>query len=287
MGIGRRASGAGGGFHPHERIILMSDMVNVICLKWGTAYPPVYVNRLYAGVKRHLKRPFRFVCFTNEPEGLVDGVEVRPVPPRPEGLEPRRKWPTVYTKLALFRDGCGGLVGPTLFLDIDQIICGDMDRFFDYRPGEFCIIHNWIEWRKRIFRKRPAIGNSSCFRFEAGTMNRVWELFDSDIADAYDKSRYATEQAFMTHAVGLFGKVNWWPEEWIASFKRNCTRTFPLNRFLAPRKPTGASILCFHGHPNQQEATEGYRVVMRDGRGVPFHLTTRPAPWVEELWERG
>ena len=39
--------------------------VNVICLKWGTAYPPFYVNRLYAGVRRHMKRPFSFICFTN------------------------------------------------------------------------------------------------------------------------------------------------------------------------------------------------------------------------------
>ena len=49
--------------------------VNVICLKWGTAYPPFYVNRLYAGVRRHMKRPFRFICFTNEPDGLDAGID--------------------------------------------------------------------------------------------------------------------------------------------------------------------------------------------------------------------
>ena len=35
--------------------------VNVLCLKWGNYYGPEYVNRLYAGVKRNLHRPFRFV----------------------------------------------------------------------------------------------------------------------------------------------------------------------------------------------------------------------------------
>ncbi|MCR5413328.1 MAG: hypothetical protein K6F50_01205 [Kiritimatiellae bacterium] len=258
--------------------------VNVICLKWGTAYPPVYVNRLYAGVKRHLKRPFRFVCFTNEPEGLDEGVEVQSVPPHPKGLPAHRKWPTVYTKLSLFKDGCGGLEGPTLFLDIDQIITGDMDRFFDYKPGEFCIIHNWIERRKMIFRKRPDIGNSSCFRFEAGKMNRVWEAFDADPLHAYDKKLFATEQAFMTHAVGL-ENVNWWPEDYVASFKRACHRIFPLNLFLPPKPPKGASILCFHGHPNPIQAIEGFTT--EKGEKVPVHQRTVPAPWVKELWENG
>ncbi len=255
--------------------------VNIVCLKWGTKYPAHFVNRLYAGVKRHLKRPFRFVCFTNEPEGLRPEVEVQPIPPPPEGLPGGHGWPSVFAKIALFKDGCGGLVGPTLFLDIDQIIYGDMDRFFDYKPGEFCIIHNWIERRKLIFRRRPKIGNSSCFRFDAGKMNRVWEAFRTHLDEAYDRKKFATEQAYMTYAVGL-GHVNWWPETWVASFKRVCHRIFPLNLFLPPKPPVGASILCFHGKPDPTEAIAGFTVWK--GKKVPPHQTTLPAPWVKELW---
>ena len=47
--------------------------VNVLCLKWGDRYPAFYVNRLYAAVKRNLRRPFRFVCVTDDPTGLADG----------------------------------------------------------------------------------------------------------------------------------------------------------------------------------------------------------------------
>lgn len=259
----------------------MSESVNVVCLKWGDRYGAFYVNRLYDGVRRNLSRPFRFVCFTDEPEGLVPGVEVCPVPPRPEGLPEKRKWPTVYTKLSLFKDGCGGLSGPTLFLDIDQIIVGPLDRFFDYRPGEFCIIHNWIERRKLIFRRRPAIGNSSCFRFDAGKMDRVWRSFAGDLAFAYDKKRFATEQAFMTWAVGV-ENVNWWPEDWVVSFKRSCHRVFPFNLMLPPKKPSGASILCFHGDPSPVEAIPGF--TEHHGIRVPLHQRTLPAPWIEELW---
>ena len=49
--------------------------VNVLCAKWGTKYPAYYVNRLYAGVAKWLARPFRFVCATNEPEGIQAEVE--------------------------------------------------------------------------------------------------------------------------------------------------------------------------------------------------------------------
>ncbi|MGN0846814.1 MAG: hypothetical protein ACI4RA_05455 [Kiritimatiellia bacterium] len=258
-----------------------NDSVNVICMKWGTFYTADYINRLYCGVRRHLSRPFRFVCFTNEPEGIRGEVEIQPIPAPPPGYP--RRWPSVYAKLAVFRDGFGGLRGPTLFLDIDQIIIGDLDRFFDYRPGEFCIIHNWIELRKRIVRRRPAIGNSSCFRFEAGKMNGVWQRFCGDLATAIDKRRFTTEQAFMTWAVGQQMKVNWWPEDWVLSFKRACHRIFPLNLVLAPKRPRAGSILCFHGAPNPNEAVPGY--TEHRGQKAAIHQRTRPAPWVGELWE--
>ena len=261
----------------------MSERVNILCFKWGRLYSAEYVNRLFRGVSAHLRRPFRFVCVTDDPAGLVAGVDARPFPPPPPGWTPNaryRKWPSIYVKLCVFERGFAQLEGPTLFLDIDQIVTGDLDRFFDYRPGSFCIIHNWIEWTKCIFRRRPDVGNSSCFRFEAGSAesDRVYRTFLSEIVDAIDPRRYRTEQAYMTHAVGL-ENVNWWPEDFVRSFKRSCARPWPLNHFLAPRFRPGTSILCFHGHPSPEEAIRGYR-------GRHLNTWTRPCAWVKELWER-
>ena len=249
--------------------------VNVICLKWGTSYGPEYVNRLFKGVKANMDRPFRFVCFTDDPSGLDAEIETADFPSPPPGW--KYVWPNIFVKLCLFKGGLAGLMGPTLFLDIDQIIIGDMGRFFDYKPGKFCIIRNWIEFRKRLFRRLPKIGNSSCFRFEAGAMNYVYERFLAEMEEAVDRSRYRTEQAFLTHAVGL-ENVNWWPSDWVVSFKRSCMRIFPFNLFLAASEPRRGSILCFHGQPTPDQAAEGYR-----GR----HLNTwvRPCTWVKRLWE--
>ena len=57
-----------------------SEVVNVLCMKWGTKYPAEYVNTLYSMVARNLCREFRFVCLTEDAVGLNDQVEVFPLP---------------------------------------------------------------------------------------------------------------------------------------------------------------------------------------------------------------
>lgn len=258
-------------------------MVNILTFKWGSFYSAEYVNRLYRGVRAHLKRPFRFVCVTEDSKDLLEGIDVRPLPPKPAELTKfysyGDRWPMIYIKLCVFQKGFADLEGPTLFLDIDQIITGDLDRFFDYRPGKFCIIRNWIELRKRLFRKVPFCGNSSCFRFDAGdASDYIYRKFIEEIDVALDDRRYTTEQAYMTHAVG-FENVNFWPENFVRSFKRSCTWPWPLNHFLTPRLNPDTGILCFHGRPSPTDAIKGYR-------GKRLNTWTLPCPWVKELWEK-
>ena len=259
--------------------------VNVLCMKWGKKnYPAFYVNRLYAGVKAHLRRPFRFVCMTDDPTGVRPEVECVEFPPDPDVKG--RKWPNVHAKLLVFRKGFANLEGPTLFLDIDLIVLNGLDRFFDYRPGDFCIIYNWIEWRKRFFRRRPDVGNSSCFRFDAGTdaAHRVYEAFLRDKEDpALDAFFRRGSQKYQTRAMREAGRVSWWPEAWVCSFKRQCIPPWPFNLLFAPRRPKTASIIAFHGSPDIPETITGFRE--HKGRKVPMHLSCRPAPWVKPLWE--
>ena len=263
-----------------------SSSVNVLCMKWGDYYTADYVNRLYAGVRRNLMRPFRFVCVTDDPSGLVPGVEAVPFPPDPKvpGTYAPRPWPNIFAKLALFEDGFADLRGPTLFLDIDVLVTGPLDRFFDYKPGEFCIIHNWVERRKSLFRRVPPVGNSSCFRFEAGKSGGVWDVFLREKDMPENKGRFLLgSQKFQTHAMMKTGKVNWWPADWVCSFKRQLVPVFPLNKIFMPwRPPKGVSIVAFHGQPDLPQALEGY--YLKYGKPVKPHLTCKPTKWILEYW---
>ena len=162
-------------------------MANIICMKWGTKYGPEFVNRLRSMVRRHLKRPHRFVCFTDDATGLDADIECLPLPPMdlPPGKE--RGW----RKLSTFCNPLADLSGPTLFLDIDIVIVGPLDDFFDH-PGEFCIIHDWVRpWR--------ITGNSSVYRFEAGAHPEVLSYFLANIDRV--KSEVRNEQEYLSREI--------------------------------------------------------------------------------------
>jgi len=249
-----------------------TEPLHVICLKYGTRYPASYVNRLYAGVERHLSRPFEFHCCTDDPEGVRPEVKIIAFPENP-GI--KCWWPHVLVKLMLTQAGFGGLSGPTLFLDLDLIITGSLDAFFDYEPGRFCIIHNWASVRKRLTGKRPAVGNSSVFRFDSGPKSgEIYQTFLREMDRAEDRSQFNTEQAFLTYAMK---DPVWWPESWVQSFKWNLRPTFPLNLLVAPKKPQDCRIVVFHGKPDPDEAIAGYH-------GKKIHHHTRPAPWIADHW---
>ncbi len=250
----------------------VSPRNNVVCLKWGKKYSADYTNRLYHSVKRHLTRPFRFVCVTDDPADLDEGIEAVGIARNPG--YPEEEWPNLFMKLCLFEEGFAGLKGPTLFFDVDVVIMQNIDCFFDYKPGKNCIIHNWLAWYKTIFRPRPHIGNSSLFRFEAGESGYIYERFVREFEQANDPALFTTEQAFMTHAMG---EVYWWPEEWVRSFKRHCRPAFPLNLVKTPVMPD-TKVIVFHGLPNPDQALVGF------DDGI-LHHKTLPAPWIADYWD--
>ena len=239
----------------------------IVCLKWGRAYSAEYVNRLYRGALRHLSPPFDFVCFTDDPAGLSPPIDARDI----DCLSFGGRVDSVWRKLSLLHPAAG-LRGDCLFLDLDVVVLDGLDDFFSL-PGEVRIIRNWIEWRKRILRPRPKIGNSSAFRFRAGAHpDVVLRYLENPEGAARD---FPTEQAFLTSALGA--RVDWWPEEWVRSYKRHCRPWFPLNLFVAPRLPARARILAFHGNPKPEQAIAGFCDAKLHRRVLP--LSELAAHW--------
>ncbi len=248
----------------------MNETVNIVTLKWGTMYGPEYVNRLYHGVKRHLKRPFRFICFTEDTTDVEEGIECLDFPDFP--VNPLFVW-SAWRKFSLLRDDVP-FDGLSMFLDLDVLITGSLDKFFEFGPPEdFPIIHNWVEPRKTLFRKAPDIGNSSCFRFMAKQHSYAYERFIAE--DEAMVAAYPTEQAGLTDTVREF--KTYWPDEWVRSFKRHCQRSFPINRLLPAKFCPEASIIAFHGKPNPDQAIAGFK-------GTKPHHYVKPTEWVKTQW---
>ncbi len=242
-------------------------MNNIICMKWGTKFGPEYVNTLAGMVRRHLKIPHRFVCFTEDGNGLDPRIEVRPLPEMSlPGHLPERGW----RKLSVFGEKLADLEGRALFLDLDVLILGDLEPFLT-QPGEFLIVHEWGF-------KDKVIGNSSVFRFEIGKYPDVFSYFLQNREEI--RKQHRNEQAYLSHFIHSKGILQYWPDEWCRSFKRHCMRSFPINYLLPPVQPEGAKIVVFHGNPNPDAARDGWV-------GKYGFRAVRPARWIAEHWVAG
>lgn len=245
------------------------ERVNIVALKWGNRYSADYVNRLASSVRRHLGRPHDFICFTDDPAGIDEGVRIFPIPeidlPKPQ------MWGG-WRKLCLFRPDLP-IEGASLFLDLDIVVTGSLDALFDYEPDKIPIIHNWVQLHKAWMGKRPAVGNSSVFRFEANDCGFIWDQFHAE--KEWALANFHPPQTYLTHCIRP--KMIYWPESWVRSFKRHCSPIFPLNLFKTPRLPNDARIVAFHGRPDPDEALQGFR-------GTKLHHFTRPASWIAQHW---
>lgn len=240
----------------------MEEKVSVLCMKWGTAYSADYVNRLYNMVRRHLTKPFQFICFTDDSSGIQDGVIIQPIP---DIFIPEKNRYSPWKKLVLHQKDLAGLSGKALFLDLDVVIIDNIDCFFDY-SDKFAIIENWTQ-------KGRGIGNSSVFTFTIGQHAEVFDQFVANPHPICDK--YDNEQIYLSEVIGS-NKV-YYPEEWCRSFKRHCIKKSLLRLIISPKIPEKAKIIVFHGSPKPDEAAEG----RWPGRLIPY---MRKAPWVKEHW---
>src|SRR5689334_17096839 len=116
----------------------------IISMKWGTRYGADYVNCLASMIRRNTRRPTRIICFTDDAKGIGQDIET---PPLPQISIPERvKW-LPWRKISLWQFPLLDLEGDVLFLDLDVVITGLLDDFFDFKPGRYCVAKNWSEPR--------------------------------------------------------------------------------------------------------------------------------------------
>lgn len=243
----------------------------VLCMKWGTLYPAEYVNVLYNACRAHISGDFRFVCLTNESEGLLPEVEVHPIPLI--GLDEWHYYNGAWPKIGVFSQDLFGLQGRALFIDLDSVICGSLDEMFEV-DGPLVAMDSQ-PWSNKPGGPRTM---SSVFSFELGSLGWVVDRLRAE-RDALVK-KYVIEQDYLH---GEVPGIRYWPQPWIVSFKYHLRRPLVLDRFLEPLPPPStAKILAFHGRPRPID-------LIRPPKGnwdrFP-HYGSGPVSWMQDYWQR-
>jgi len=242
----------------------------VICMKWGSAYGVEYANILHSMVRRNTDRPLRFVCFTDDASGLDLQIEPRPLPPI--DLPPSHHW-KAWRKISLWQRRLDDLAGDVLFLDLDLVVTGSIDAFFDFRPeATYCVIENWTQ-------AEEGIGNTSVFRLRVGAHAEVYDTLMADPEGTVRKFR--NSQTFVSRTIS---SMTYWPPEWCVSFKHSLVPAWPMNFVRTPALPDTARVVCFTGYPNPDHARDGVWPTKSKAWWKPIFKHVRPTPWIAEHW---
>lgn len=153
--------------------------LTVACLYVRGEYPYTveYVSRLRDMVIRWLDRPFTFVCLTDRPDEMPDGIEPITVT-KLKGFAP-------WTKLELFNPG-RAWSGRVLYLDLDTLIVSSLMPIVDM-PASFAITadppkpgqRTKDSYGRQIVRKY----NSSVMVWNGGTQTDLYRRWHPRVVD--------------------------------------------------------------------------------------------------------
>ncbi len=244
-------------------------MQNIICMKWGTRYGPEFVNRLYSSIKRHTRKRTLFYCFTDDYDGICEGVICKPLP---DINLPKAISSSPWRKMSLWQNPLYDLEGDVLFLDLDLVITGDIDRFFDYKPGHYCVIENWTQIGQNI-------GNTSCFRLPIGKYKSIFDKFQKNPVKYWKK--YHIEQIYLSDQIK---DQIFWPSSWCKSFKHDLLPKWPWRIWKPAELPTETSIVAFTGKPDPDDVIKGNWPVKKYQFYKKIYKQLKTPKWVLKNW---
>jgi hypothetical protein len=244
----------------------------VLCMKWGKVFGPSYVNVLFNAVRANMTGSFRFVCLTDDANGFVPGIESLPLPE--VGLTPEEWYtPGVWPKLGLFLADLHGLSGRALFVDLDMMILGPLDPFFDIAGG--VVVQDMGEGWRRMPRRGEREAGTCIFAYDIGAQHQISDRFMSE--KNYVIQSFINEQAYVGH---LATDLQYWPDGWVVSFKRHVMRRHGRDLFAPPKPPESVKVIAFHGAPRPAE-------LLQPGIWGEYpHVGRGPIQWMCDYWTR-
>ena len=261
----------------------MNSKVNVICIKWGDAYDASYVNILYNMIKRNTSYDIDFYCFTDNTEDLLTEIIVKPLPTLNTKEEVYRTIYAYRKEAGLCDDELGGLKGQRVFFfDLDVVIVSNLDELFNYpRNRDFYIINDWNSKGNRV-------GQASCYSWVVGTLGYIKTYYEAHPKEVVEKYFTASQEYLSDKVIEKYGALNFWPENWFASFRFHCMPKFgPFRHFIMPSIPKnrpGLKVIVFHGMPNPREAIFGIWKLKKNEAWKRIYKVCKPTTWIKNYW---
>ena len=210
--------------------------MNFACVCYGKKYSVEYVQKLYNMVQRNTTLEHNFFIFTDNIEMEIDGhVNIRTFPETLNG------W---WNKMQLFRPDT--LDGDTLYMDLDVVITGNIDCFFNYEPEADFIGMNDFNPDTKIF-------NSSVFKFKPEAMkSKLWQPFTDDRTKWL---RYSGDQNVISDLIIGHPGTKSFPDSWTQSYKWYNRKGRRYHKGKWTFEHNGESLVTvFHGEPNPHQS---------------------------------
>jgi len=222
----------------------------IICVHAGNFYSNEYVEKLFNSCKRNISQPFEFVVLSDRTEYNINESNFKIVKLYPYNFVGHRTlW---WYKMQAFRPD---IVQDeqNLLLDIDQVIVGDLDKFFNYANDKFVIIQDF----NRHWNINYSKSNSSVIKFTKDIADVVYSKWIKH-PEVYAK-QYRGDQDWFDDEIS---DKAIWPFEWIKSWKWEVYRGGQIkvnsNKYFKDTTEINStcSILSFHGKPKPDEVHE-------------------------------
>ena len=210
--------------------------MNFACVCYGEKYSVEYVQKLYNMVQRNTTIEHNFFIFTDNIEMEIDGhVNIRTFPETLNG------W---WNKMQLFRPDT--LEGDTLYMDLDVVITGNIDCFFNYEPEADFIGMNDFNPDTKIF-------NSSVFKFKPEAMkSKLWQPFTND---RIKWLRFSGDQNVISDLIKGHPGTKSFPDSWTQSYKWYDRKGKRYHKGKWTFEHNGESLVTvFHGEPNPHQS---------------------------------
>lgn len=185
-------------------------------------------------VAKHYPHPHRFLCITDNVEGL-EGIQTLPlwsqwgeIPP-PSGP----KNPSCYRRLRLFAPDAREWAGERVVsLDLDCVVTGDLTPLWQ-RPEDVVFYGD---------TNPKTYYNGSMMLLRTGSRPRVWTSFDpvESPRRTYEAGHHGSDQAWISYCLGPH-EAKWTRADGVYSYRNHLAQTWPCEL------PDDARLVIFHG----------------------------------------